>query len=86
MPPVELEGLVVKTSLVAAPAVMVRLVLTALVSPPAAAVSVYVPVLLMLQATKAATPELALTGFAVQVSVAPPAVVMVRNDPTQPDP
>ena len=40
MPPVEPEGPVVKASLVAAPTVMVRLVLTALVSPLAAAVSV----------------------------------------------
>ena len=40
MPPVEPEGLVVKASLVAAPTVMVKLVLTALVSPPEVAVSV----------------------------------------------
>ena len=40
MPPVELEGLVVKASLVAGPAVMVRLALTALVSPLEVAVSV----------------------------------------------
>ena len=39
-PPVELDGLVVKPSLVAEPAVMVKLVLTALVSPLAVAVSV----------------------------------------------
>ena len=37
---VELDGLVVKASLVAGPAVMVKLVLTALVRPLAAAVSV----------------------------------------------
>jgi hypothetical protein len=40
VPPVELEGLVVKASLVAAPAVMVRLALTPLLSPLEAAVSV----------------------------------------------
>jgi len=39
-PPVELAGFVVKVSLVAVPALMTKLVLTALVSPPAAAVSV----------------------------------------------
>ena len=39
-PPVELDGLVVKASLVAAPTVMVKLALTALVSPLEAAVSV----------------------------------------------
>jgi hypothetical protein len=36
VPPVELDGLVVKASLVADPAVMLKLVLTALVSPVAA--------------------------------------------------
>src|SRR5450631_571775 len=40
VPPVELEGLVVKASWVADPALTVKLVLTALVSPPEAAVSV----------------------------------------------
>ena len=40
MPPVEPEGLVVKASLVAVPAVMVKLALTALVRPVAVAVSV----------------------------------------------
>ena len=39
-PPVELDGLVVKVSLVAEPTVMVKLALTALVSPLEAAVSV----------------------------------------------
>jgi hypothetical protein len=37
---VELEGLVVKASLLAGPTVMVKLALTPLVSPPAAAVNV----------------------------------------------
>ena len=40
VPPVELEGLVVKTILEAAPAVMVKLLLAALVSPLEAAVRV----------------------------------------------
>ena len=40
MPPVEPEGLVVKASLVAGPTVMVKLALTALVSPLEVAVSV----------------------------------------------
>ena len=40
VPPVELDGFVVKASVVAAPGVMVKLVLTALVSPLDAAVSV----------------------------------------------
>ena len=40
VPPVELEGLVVKTILEAAPALMVKLLLAALVSPLAAAVRV----------------------------------------------
>ena len=40
MPPVELEGLVVNASLVADPAVMVKLLLAAAVSVPEAAVSV----------------------------------------------
>ena len=76
-PPVELEGFVVKTSLLAGPTVIVRLVLTALVSPLAAAVSVYVPGLSILQPAKVATPETAALGFAVQVRVAPAGVVMV---------
>ena len=40
VPPVELDGLVVKASLLAGPTVMVKLVLSAVVSPLAAAVSV----------------------------------------------
>jgi len=73
MPPVELsEGFVKNTSVLAGLVAMVKLVVTELVSPPEAAVSVYVPVLLILQPAKVATPDTALMGFALQVRVALP--------------
>jgi hypothetical protein len=78
VPPVELEGFVVKPSLVADPTVMVRLVLTALVSPLAVAVNVYVPALSMRQPAKVATPEEAKLGLLAQMRMAPAAVVMLR--------
>jgi hypothetical protein len=81
VPAVELEGFVVKASLVADPTVMVRLLLTAAVSAPEA-VRVYVPALSMPQPAKVATPDTALMGLAVQVRVAPPTVVMVKATET----
>jgi hypothetical protein len=63
----------------AGPALMVKLVLTALVSPLETAVSVYVPVLLILQRAKVATPDTALMGFALQVRVAPAGVVILKE-------
>jgi hypothetical protein len=78
VPPLELEGFAVKPSLVADPTVMVRLALTALVSPLAVAVSVYVPALSMRQPAKVATPEEAALGLLVQLRMAPAAVVMLR--------
>jgi hypothetical protein len=71
-PPVDPEGFVVNPSLLAGPTVIVRLTLTSLVSPPAVAVSVYVPAVVILQPAKVATPATALLGFVVQVRAAPP--------------
>jgi hypothetical protein len=79
IPPVEPDGLVVKASLVADPTVMVKLALTALVSPVAVAVSVYVPILSILQPENLATPEEVFAGLVEQARVAPPVGgVMVR--------
>jgi hypothetical protein len=56
---------------------MMRLLLTADVSPPLAdAVNVNVPAVLIRQPAKVATPEEALVGFWVHVSVAPPDVTL----------
>src|SRR3954469_21085299 len=68
-------GWVVNTTLAAGPGVMVKEVLTAGVNVPSVAVSVYVPALSTLQPAKVATPATAVTGLAVQTSVAPAAVV-----------
>ncbi len=73
-----LDGEVVKASLLAGPTVMVKLVLTALVSPGEAAVSVYVPGLSTRHPVKVATPDTAASGFSVQVRVAVPGVVSTR--------
>ena len=78
VPPVELEGSVVTSSWVAGPTVMTKLVLSAAVSVPEVAVSVYVPVRSTPQPPKVATPDTALRGLAVQVTVAPAGVVMLR--------
>ena len=66
-----------KASLLAGPTVMVKLALTALVSPLEAAVSVYVPGRLILQLEKVATPEDAALGFEPQIRAAPAGVVML---------
>jgi hypothetical protein len=73
-----LEGEEVNASLVAVPVLIVNVALTALVSPPAAAVNVYVPLLPIRQPAKVTTPETALLGFVVQARVAPAGVVMLR--------
>jgi hypothetical protein len=78
MPALENEGLVVKTSLLAAPTVMMRSALTSLASVPEVAVSEYVPALSILQPAKVAAPATAALGFAVHVRVAPAGVVMLR--------
>jgi hypothetical protein len=55
---------------------MMRLLLTPDVSPPADAVSVKVPAVLIRHPAKIATPEAAPAGFWVHVSVAPPDVML----------
>ena len=61
------------------PEVMLKLLLTAEVSPPVAdAVNVYVPAVLIRHPAKVTTPETAALGFAAQVRVAPPPEVMLR--------
>ena len=72
------DGERVKPSLTAGPTEIVRLELTALLSPLETAVSVYVPALSMAQPSKLATPATASTGFSVQVSTAPAGVVILR--------
>jgi hypothetical protein len=78
MPPVELEGSVVKARLVAEPVVIVNVVLTSLVRVPEVAVSVYVPAASTAQPAKVAAPATAALGFAAHVRVAPAAVVRLR--------
>jgi hypothetical protein len=80
MPPVELLGLVVKAIFVAAPTVMLKVLLVALVTPPLDAVSVYpLPALSILHPANVATPDVALTGLLVHVNVPPPAFVSIAN-------
>jgi hypothetical protein len=77
-PPVELDGPVVKANVLAAPAVMVTLLLVAEVSSPSVAVSVYTPTLSIWHPVKVMTPATAALGFGVQTSVAPAGVVNAK--------
>ena len=71
----ELDGLVLTASRAADPTVMVKLALTAEMSPVAVAVRVYVPVLSTVQPANDAVPATAALGLVVQLSVASPGVV-----------
>jgi hypothetical protein len=65
--------------LVAAPTLIVKLLLAAVVNEPSVAVSVYVPSRSILQPVKVATPATTGSGFAlVQLNVAPPELVIVN--------
>src|SRR5205085_2577666 len=69
-------GWVVKASLVALPTVTLNVELVAEVSPLLVAVSVYpVPALSILQPAKVTTPDDAVTGLVVHVTVPPPGLV-----------
>src|SRR6476660_5990769 len=76
IPPVEAPGCVVNATFAATPTVMTTGPLTAEVSTPSVAVSVYVPVRSMLQPANVATPATAAFGFAVHVNTAPAGVVI----------